>query len=107
MTGPDWFEAYGARTAADGADGRLVSLFAFDSPWDSWEMHPQGAEVVLCLEGVMTLHQEMADGSTETLRLRAGDYAINPPGAWHTADCDAPVRALFITAGAGTLHRPR
>ena len=107
MAGSEWFEAYGERTAGDGPEGRLVSEFAFDAPWPHWEMHSSGAEVVLCLEGQMTLRQELASGDKHSVELSPGDYAINPPGAWHIADCDGPVRALFITSGAGTLHRPR
>jgi mannose-6-phosphate isomerase-like protein (cupin superfamily) len=107
FTGMDWYEAYGERHAADGADGRLVSLFSFSESWDSWEMHPAGAEVVLCISGRMTLHQELADGLKQSLDLGPGEYAINPPGAWHTADADGPVTALFITHGEGTTHRPR
>ena len=107
FTGEDWYEAYGKRHAADGADGRLVSLYRFEESWSSWEMHPLGDEVVLCLEGSMTLHQQFADGTERSLELSAGEYAINPPGAWHTADCAGPAVALFITTGEGTTHRPR
>ena len=107
MTGMEWYEGYDERHGADGADGRLVSLYRFEESWTSWEMHPAGDEVVLCINGRMTLHQEFADGSTATVELGAGDYAINPPGAWHTADCAEPVTALFITVGEGTTHRPR
>jgi len=60
-----------------------------------------------CVAGRMTLHQEMADGSKASVTIGAGDYAINPPGAWHTADIDGEATALFITAGMGTQHRPR
>ncbi|MFL6734366.1 MAG: cupin domain-containing protein [Sphingomicrobium sp.] len=107
MTDESWFEDYAARTSADGPSGRLVSVFSFAESWTTWEMHPVGAEVVLCLSGRMTLHQEHADGSAKVASLGAGDYAINPPGCWHTADADEHVTALFITAGQGTLHRPR
>jgi quercetin dioxygenase-like cupin family protein len=72
-----------------------------------WEMHPLGAEVVLCTAGAITLHQEHADGSTATVTLDSGEYAINPPGTWHTADVDGEATAVFITAGMGTEHRPR
>jgi mannose-6-phosphate isomerase-like protein (cupin superfamily) len=102
-----WYEDYAARSAADGRDGRLVSLHSFSEDWDSWEMHPAGAEVVLCLSGAMVLHQEHPDGSTAQEMLTAGHYAINPPGVWHTADIAAPATALFITAGLDTQHRPR
>jgi quercetin dioxygenase-like cupin family protein len=55
----------------------------------------------------MTLHQELPDGSSQAHELGPGEYAINPRGAWHTADANEPVVALFITAGKGTTHRPR
>ncbi|MDL2339955.1 MAG: cupin domain-containing protein [Pseudomonadota bacterium] len=105
--GECWYEGYAQRTSGDGPSGRLVSLFTFTQAWETWEMHPVGDEVVLCIEGEMTLHQEHADGSKQALVLHAGDYAINPPGCWHTADASLPVTALFITCGQGTTHRPR
>lgn len=107
FTGMEWYAAYGERHDGDGAEGRLVSMHAFTQPWDAWEMHPAGDEVVLCLEGAMTLHQEHADGRVDTVRIEAGEYAINPPGTWHTADIEGEAKALFITAGLGTEHRPR
>ena len=106
--GMQWYADYIARTAADGGEGWLVSLYDFSESWDSWEMHPRGAEVVACLGGCMVLTQEHADGRSEQVTLRRGDYAINPPGTWHTADVvEAPATGLFITAGEGTEHRPR
>ena len=107
FTGMDWYEAYGARHAADGADGRLVSFYRFEESWPMWEMHPHGSEVVVCVSGRMTLHQQLADGTEKSVELGAGEYAINPPGAWHTADVAEPASALFITSGEGTQHRPR
>ncbi|MDP1717038.1 MAG: cupin domain-containing protein [Burkholderiales bacterium] len=101
-----WYEAYGARHEADGAEGRLVSMHSFTAPWESWEMHPKGAEVVLCVAGRMVLHQEMPAG-TKTIALGPGEYAINPPGVWHTADIEETASAVFITAGLGTEIRPR
>ena len=62
----------------------------------------------MCLDGAMTLHQEHAEaGSTGTVTIAAGEYAINPPGTWHTADIEGLATALFITAGLGTEHRRR
>lgn len=102
-----WYEAYVARRAADGAEGRLVAIHSFESDWDMWEMHPNGAEVVLCLVGAITLSQERPDGGVDRTLLGPGEYAINPPGVWHTADVAEEATALFITAGAGTEVRPR
>lgn len=103
----EWYEAYARRSLADGAEGRLVNLHRFDRPWQSWEMHPHGDEIVLCLSGALTLHQEMADGAAATITLGPGEYAINPRGAWHTADVEGEAEVLFITAGLETTHRPR
>jgi mannose-6-phosphate isomerase-like protein (cupin superfamily) len=107
FTGFDWYHAYGERHGADGAEGRLVSMFRFTDRWDSWEMHPAGDEVVICVYGSMTLHQEHADGTMATVTLGPGEYAINPPGTWHTADIREEATAIFITAGLGTETRPR
>lgn len=103
----NWYMAYGERYAADGTEGRLVSMYTFTEDWPSWEMHPAGAEVVLCTAGTMTLHQEYPDGRTETVTLGPGEYAINPPGVWHTADIAGEATGVFVTAGVGTEHRPR
>ena len=107
VTGLAWYGDYSARTAADGIEGRLVSYSTFTENWNSWEMHPAGAEVVVCTAGAMTIHQELTDGSRVAVALSPGDYAINPPGVWHTADVAETATALFITAGLGTEHRPR
>jgi quercetin dioxygenase-like cupin family protein len=101
------YGGYAERHAADGAEGRLVTMATFEAPWDVWEMHPVGAEVVLCTAGRITLHQEHTDGSTGSVTIGDGQYAINPPGTWHTADVTEPATALFITAGQGTEHWPR
>lgn len=102
-----WYEGYGQRHGDDGREGRLVSMHTFTESWDVWEMHPVGSEVVLCTAGTITLHQEHADGTTAVATLAAGQYAVNEPGTWHTADVDGTATAVFITAGEGTEHRPR
>lgn len=104
--GMEWYERYTERHAADGAEGRLVSQYSFSESWDVWEMHPKGSEVVICTAGEMTLVQEVDGGEVRTT-LTSGEYAINPPGVWHTADISGEAEALFITAGMGTQHRPR
>lgn len=103
---PDWYMRYGTAMEADGAEGRLVTIHTFSEPWDTWEMHPHGDELVLCVDGSIVLHQEI-DGETRTVELHAGQAVINAPGVWHTADVAGPCTACFITAGAGTEIRPR
>ncbi len=105
--GMEWYEAYAARHMADGSEGRLVALHHFDDDWQSWEMHPLGEEVVVCVSGEMCLIQQNADGQELRIAMKAGEYAINPRGVWHTADIAGVASALFITAGVGTEHRGR
>jgi cupin domain len=106
FTGIEWYGGYMQRHAADGLEGRLVALYSFDGPWDSWEVHPNGHEVVICTAGEITLIQEIGGKEVRTM-LRAGEYAINAPGVWHTADVSGHASAVFITAGVGTQNRPR
>lgn len=106
FSGMPWYADYDARHGDDGPEGRLVSMYTFASSWTSWEVHPKGSEVVVCTKGVVTLVQEI-DGQEQRTILRAGEYAINAPGVWHTADVDEEATCLFITAGEGTEHRPR
>ena len=103
----EWYGAYDRRNVGDGAEGRLVSQHSFSESWDMWEMHPHGDEVVVCTAGRLILHQEQAGGGIETVTLEAGEYAINAPGVWHTADITGEATAIFVTAGKGTQHRPR
>lgn len=102
-----WYLGYGARHGADGAVGRLLAMHTFDGPWTSWEVHPKGSEVVIVTAGRVRLHQEI-EGQRTSLELGPGEYAINPPGVWHTAESiDGPATAVFVTSGLGTENRPR
>ena len=103
---PEWYERYGSTHADDGVEGRLVSLHTFAEDWTTWEMHPNGAELVVCVDGSMTLHQEV-DETVRTVVLPAGQAIVNPPGVWHTADVDGRATGLFVAAGLGTAVRPR
>jgi quercetin dioxygenase-like cupin family protein len=66
----------------------------------------EGSELVVCTDGEMTLVQEV-EGQEIRTTLRAGEYAINDAGVWHTADVREHATALFVTAGMGTQIRAR
>lgn len=100
-----WYGGYIERHSDDGKEGRLVTMHTFSESWDSWEMHPQGHEAVVCITGAITLVQEI-DGAHVETDLVAGQAAINEPGVWHTANVDTAATVMFITAGMGTEHRP-
>jgi len=58
------------------------------------------------VSGKAELVQDL-DGTERRATLTAGQAVVNPRGVWHTADVIEPGRALFITPGRGTEHRPR
>ncbi|MCF2530808.1 cupin domain-containing protein [Yinghuangia soli] len=103
---PEVLQAYGAATASDGAEGRMVMIFDGDGDGDHWESHPAGDELVVCLTGSVTVTRD-ADGVPERILLGPGEATVNPAGVWHTVDMTGPSSILAITAGAGTDHRPR
>lgn len=103
---PDVLKAYSAAVAADGAEGRIVTIFDGDGLGDHWERHPAGDELVVCLSGSVTVTRDV-DGVSERVALRPGEATVNPAGAWHAVDMVGPSSILTITAGLGTDHRPR
>lgn len=94
-------DAYEARFASDGDDGRLVMIFDNGADWPTWERHPAGEEVVVLLSGRVDLVQWI-DGEERVTPMAAGQAVVNPVGVWHTARVHEPGRALFITPGRGT-----
>jgi quercetin dioxygenase-like cupin family protein len=84
----------------------LVVSSAFNADWPTWEMHPNGDEIVCLLDGKATLVLEI-DGREHAHALSAlGDYVRVPRGTWHTAKTSNQCRMLFITAGEDTQIRP-
>ena len=86
--------------------GRLVSIFDMSGNWDHWEMHPKGDEWIYLLSGALTLILQQPAGDLRQ-EVTAGQFAIIPRGIWHTADVRKAGKAIFITLGDETDHRPR
>jgi quercetin dioxygenase-like cupin family protein len=88
------------------AEGRILSVFDYDSTWSWWERHPTGDELVYVVSGEIDLHLD--DGVTTSVqRVQTGESAIVPRGAWHRAVVPVRSRVLFVTpTPARTEHRP-
>jgi mannose-6-phosphate isomerase-like protein (cupin superfamily) len=85
----------------------LVTTGEYSTDWSSWEIHPNGDEIVCLLAGRATLILEAPDGSRSEVELaQSGSFAFIPRGSWHTARIASASRFFFITAGEGTRHRP-
>lgn len=94
------------KVEAIAAGGWLVSRFVHGGDWPHWEMHPEGDEVLTCLEGALTFVLEHPGGAHEEVRLTAGRTLVMPAGVWHRGLGRGPATVLAITAGKGTQHRP-
>lgn len=101
---PTFWQEIGGRT--DLQAGRMLMRFDFDGDWPTWEVHPAGDEVVICIAGGMTFFLEQEDG-VQQVPLAAGEAVVVPRGVWHTADVPSSASALFLTPGEGTQNRPR
>ena len=84
----------------------LVTCSTHETDWSSWEVHPNGDEIVCLISGAATLLLETATGNTEVPLRKPGDFAFVPRGTWHTALTRTATTLLFITAGEGTRTRP-
>lgn len=83
----------------------LITEFHFEEDWQSWEMHPNGEEIVYLLSGEMDLILE-TDENRRTIELRGKGSVIIPRNTWHTAKVFAPSNMLVITLGKDTQIRP-
>ena len=82
----------------------LISRFAFDEDWPTWEMHPEGDEFVYLLEGDASFILR-CEGVEQTVRIsHPGEFVVVPKGAWHTARPHVPTVTLFVTPGEGTQN---
>ena len=83
----------------------IVSEFECSADWSNWEMHPHADEFVYLLSGAADMLFEETSGISR-VRLDGRGAVVVPRGVWHTARVTEPSRMLFITMGAGTVHKP-
>jgi len=100
------FGAYVAAHCTEEDGSRLVMIEESPTDWGMWECHNNADELVIVLAGTGTFIQQLAQGEVQT-SFKAGDTFINPKGVWHTANVESPMRAIYLTPGLGTEHKPR
>lgn len=86
----------------DFAGRLLISSHTFEDDWPTWEVHPNGDELVVLLSGDVELVLA-AEAADENVRLtEPGSFVIVPRGVWHTAKVHKPTQMMFVTPGEGT-----
>lgn len=83
----------------------LVAAFVSTEDWPHWEMHPEGEEVLILIDGAMTLILDESAGERR-VEMGPGSTCIVPRGVWHRALVRQTSRFIGLTYGAGTSHRP-
>ncbi|MDZ4373110.1 MAG: cupin domain-containing protein [Phenylobacterium sp.] len=83
----------------------LVSAYVSDEDWSNWEMHPGGDEVLVLIDGRMTLILDEPNGERQ-VEMAPGATCVVPKGVWHRALVAQASRFIAITYGPGTTHRP-
>ena len=68
------------------------------------EVHPQGDEIHICVDGAMTTILERPEGN-ERIDFGIGEACLVPTGVWHRLVARKPSRIVSLTFGEGTEHR--
>ena len=83
----------------------LIASFSFDDDWPTWEIHPNGDEVVCLMSGDAEMILATEEGEQSVRLTVPGSFIVVPRHTWHTAKVHAPTTMLFITPGEGTENR--
>lgn len=83
----------------------LIATYEFKQDWPTWEVHPNGDEVVILLEGEVDVVLRVDNEDKVVTLSDAGGYVIVPKGVWHTAKIASFAKLLFITPGEGTENK--
>ena len=94
------------RNYNDFAGHELISCHEFSEDWSMWEIHPNGDEVIVLLHGDIDVVFDQPDGEQSVHLNTPGSYAVVPKNVWHTVKVRQAARAVFITPGEGTDHKP-
>ena len=86
-------------------DGVAVGVVEMNTaPPHGGEMHPDGDELLIVIEGRVRVIGDSAPDAP--LELGPGDACIVRKGEWHRVEVLEPVRLLHATPGPGGEHRP-
>ena len=102
----EFWEATKAGKGIESPFGFMVAQYEFRTTWTHWECHPKGDELLIAIEGSMQLVLEI-DGKETMVALEAPSAFLVPAGTWHSGNVAKPCRVIGISAGEGTMNRPR
>jgi bifunctional enzyme CysN/CysC len=87
------------------AGGWLVASYQMTQDTATWEMHPDGDEILYLVSGELEVILE-EQGSERSILLQKGLACIVPKGCWHRQLVKTPGEEVAITFGRGSQHKP-
>ncbi len=84
----------------------LIAAHHFTANWPTWEVHPEGDEMVVLLSGSAEFKLRLSSGDQSGHLREPGSFLLVPRNTWHTALISEPTSILFITPGEGTRNEP-
>ncbi|TQV85627.1 hypothetical protein FKG94_01910 [Exilibacterium tricleocarpae] len=95
---------------ADAYDrSHLVGCLQAKKPEDlheaSWEMHPDGDELLYLVSGSTKIYFDLPGGDHEVF-LASESFCVVPQAVWHRFQWLMPVTLLFVTPVVGTQMKP-
>jgi len=85
--------------------GWMLATFHMTQSMTTWELHPEGDEILHLLSGALDIVLQEAEGE-RVIALESGTTCVVPRGVWHRQIVRAPGDLLSVTYGRGTEHRP-
>lgn len=79
-------------------DGSIAVFRGDDVAVSDWEMHPDTDELLIVLEGSVTV-EILTDDDAERHPLNAGQFAVVPRGHWHRHRDVRHLVEMYLTPG--------
>ena len=92
------------RDHGDFKGNTLLAAFEFTADWSTWEVHPNGDEIVCIMSGDAEMILRLPEGDRHLRLTHPGTFVVVPKGTWHTARIHAPTSMIFFTPGEGTRN---
>lgn len=86
--------------------GLNIGLVAMaHAPPHDGEMHPDGDELIVLIDGSISVVLE--ENPDRIVAVRPGEGVVVPRGIWHRILVHQPCRLLYVTPGPGNQSRTR
>lgn len=80
----DFYKNLQSGNLGDFSEERLVSFYTFKNDWETWEIHPNGEEMVILLSGEVEFILKLEENNKIVHLNKPNTFLIVPKGIWHS-----------------------